>query len=100
MSVSAIVPLMPEVAIDVSSTVPLMPEATLDISSALFPEEPILPLENIRRSNKWKRVINGEGEKDLLKMGMEDKDSMRNSWKAKRGRETPLQRVGEDTPHL
>ncbi|KAL2549794.1 hypothetical protein Fot_11324 [Forsythia ovata] len=44
-------------------------------------------------------VINGEREKSMPKMGMQDEDSMEDSRKAKRGQETPLQRVRENTPH-
>ncbi|KAL2494146.1 hypothetical protein Fot_37903 [Forsythia ovata] len=76
-----------------------MPKVTLDISSALPLEEPQLPSENFRRSDKWKRVINDEGEKTMPKRGMEDEDSVGDSRMAKRGREISLRRARENTTH-
>ncbi|KAL2478929.1 hypothetical protein Fot_47943 [Forsythia ovata] len=76
-----------------------MSEAAVDISFALPPEELLLPSENVRRSDKEKMVINDEEEKTMPKKGMEDEDSVRDSQKAKHGRETPLRRAGENTLH-
>ncbi|KAL2494176.1 Allantoinase [Forsythia ovata] len=95
----ATVPLMPEVAVCVFSTISLMLEAKVDIFSALLLEEPLLLSENVRRSDKGKRVINNEGEKAMPKRGMEDEDSVKDSQKAKGGWETHLLETGENTPH-
>ncbi|KAL2552199.1 hypothetical protein Fot_05818 [Forsythia ovata] len=111
-SVSSTVLLMPEVAVGVSSTVPL-PKLAVGVflhcsvdarsddghSLVLHPEESLLLSENVRQSDKGKKVINDEGEKTMPKKNMEDEDSVEDSRKAKRGRETPLRRARENILH-
>ncbi|KAL2494155.1 hypothetical protein Fot_37912 [Forsythia ovata] len=96
-SVPPMVSLIPKETMVVPPIVLLLAEATVGISSALFLEGPLHPSENVRLSGEGKGVVNDEEEAAMPKMEMEYDDNVGDSWKAKRGWETPLRKVREIT---
>ncbi|KAL2553779.1 hypothetical protein Fot_07398 [Forsythia ovata] len=97
--ISSTVPLASRIIVGVSSTIPLASGIIASILSILLLEEFLLSSEDIRRSDKRKMVANDEGKTAMLRRGTEDDGGVRNSRKAKRGREDPSWRVEEHILH-
>ncbi|KAL2514456.1 hypothetical protein Fot_28427 [Forsythia ovata] len=80
-------------------SVSLDPKVTADISSALHLKGSLLPSEKGRRPNKGKWVGSNEREAAKANKGLEDDDSVADSQKAKRGRQTSPREVGGSISH-
>ncbi|KAL2494046.1 hypothetical protein Fot_37803 [Forsythia ovata] len=74
------------------------PDCTSDQWSALNTLEGVGP-SSLSENGHYLVVINDEGKKAMPKRGMEDEDSVGDSRKAKRGRETLIRRAGKNTHH-
>ncbi|KAL2558951.1 hypothetical protein Fot_03690 [Forsythia ovata] len=72
--------------VNVSSTTPLAPGITEGVPSVLPPMGPLSPLENFRRPDKRKAVVDGEEKTATPGRGSKGNRDLEDSRRARRGR--------------
>ncbi|KAL2501503.1 hypothetical protein Fot_35351 [Forsythia ovata] len=86
-----IIPHVLEAMVSISSTAPLVPGITERVPSVLPPIGTLSPLENFRPPDKWKAVVDGEGETATLERGTKGNRDVGDSQRARQGQEAHFQ---------